>query len=345
MHNFFEFTLNDLEAAIGALGNEKFRARQLYRWIYTKGISDFGEMSNIPKGLRIIFSEMFAVGDLEVKEVLESRDGSLKYGLIAPDGAVIESVFMPGEERNTLCLSTQVGCRMGCKFCVTGRIGFKRNLSAAEIVGQIMAVKSHVPEKRIQNIVLMGMGEPMDNLASVLRALEIMKDPLGLDLSHRRITVSTVGLLEGLRMVEHKVANIAISLNSVDDRKRTYLMPINRLYSVRDIIQFVRNYKGTKRTRITFEYVLLRGVNDSMEDVRALAEALAGVKCKINLIPFNESPHLEFRAPLEKTVQQFQGYLLDKHFTAIVRDSRGTDVHGGCGQLGIKYIESDQEET
>jgi 23S rRNA (adenine2503-C2)-methyltransferase len=339
MHNFFDFTLSDLEAAIGALGNEKFRARQLYKWVYNKGVTDFEGMSNVPKGLRLLFKEMFNVNPLSVREVVESQDGSLKFAFSTVDGYVIESVFMPDGERSTLCLSSQVGCRMGCRFCVTAKVGFRRNLSSAEIMGQIVAVKSHVGADRINNIVFMGMGEPIDNLDSVLRSLEIMKDPLGLDLSHRRITVSSVGLLEGLRTLEPKVANIAISLNAADDRKRAYLMPVARLYPVREIINFVRGFKGTKRTRITFEYVLLRGVNDSSEDARLLSDTLAGVKCKINLIPFNESPYIEFKTPDERTVEKFQQHLLDRHFTAIVRDSRGKDVHGGCGQLGLKYLE------
>lgn len=344
MHNFFELTLKDLETAIGALGNEKYRARQLYQWVYNKGISDFAEMSNVPKGLRVLFKDMFSVDVLQVKEVLESKDGSLKFAFATTDGLFVESVFMPENERSTLCLSTQIGCRMGCKFCVTARIGFRRNLSVAEIVGQIMAVKRYVGEKRINNIVLMGMGEPVDNLEHVLQALDIIKNPLGLDMSHRRITVSSVGLLEGLSKVQPRVANIAISLNAADDRKRTYLMPINRLYPLREIVNFVRSYKGTKRTRITFEYVLLRGVNDSIDDAKLLSEILAGVKCKINLIPFNESPYLEFKTPDARTVERFQKHLLDRHFTAIVRDSRGKDIQGGCGQLGMKYVEEKENE-
>lgn len=342
MHNFFDFTLDDLEAAIGALGNEKFRARQLYKWIYNKGITDFAEMSDLSKGLRLIFKEMFDPGTLEIKETTESEDGSVKFAFAAPDGNVFESVFMPGAARDTLCLSTQIGCKMGCRFCVTGRIGFRRNLTCAEIIGQIMAVRAHTGAG-ISNIVFMGMGEPIDNLDNLLHSLEIMKNPLGLDLSHRRITVSSVGLLDGLRRLEPKVANIALSLNAADDKKRSWLMPINRLYPIGEIVDFVRSFKGTKRTRITFEYVLLRGVNDSMDDARLLSQVLAGVRCKINLIPFNESSHVEFRTPDQPVVERFQQYLLERHFTAIVRDSRAKDVHGGCGQLGMKYLEGVSE--
>ena len=202
MQNFFELTLNQLENAIGAIGNEKFRARQLYKWIYNKGVFDFHEMTNISKSLRLIFKDMFCTDPPEIKDILRSNDGTIKFGITASDGRTMESVLIPEKGRNTLCLSSQIGCRMGCKFCVTGKIGFVRNLTSAEIIGQIMAVKRYLGEQKITNIVFMGMGEPVDNLDTLLHTLEIMKNPLGLDFSHRRITVSSVGLLEGLRTLE-----------------------------------------------------------------------------------------------------------------------------------------------
>jgi len=338
MQNFFELTLHELENAIGAIGNEKFRARQLYKWIYNKGILDFHEMTNISKSLRLVFKDMFHTGLPEIKDVLHSQDGTIKFGITTSDGRIMESVLIPEKDRNTLCISSQIGCRMGCKFCVTGKIGFVRNLTTAEIIGQIMAAKQYLGEERITNIVFMGMGEPIDNLDTLIHALEILKNPLGLDFSHRRITVSSVGLLEGLRTLEPKVAGLAISLNAADEAKRTYLMPINRLYPIRDIISFVRGFRGSKRIRITFEYVLIKGFNDSPEDARQLAGLLSGVKCKINLIPFNESPYVEFKAPEATAVNRFHEYLLERHFTAIVRDSRGQDIEAACGQLGARYL-------
>jgi len=343
MQNFFELTLHQLENAIGAIGNEKFRARQLYKWIYNKGVFDFHEMTNISKSLRLIFKDMFCTDPPEIKDILRSNDGTIKFGITASDGRTMESVLIPEKGRNTLCLSSQIGCRMGCKFCVTGKIGFVRNLTSAEIIGQIMAVKRYLGEQKITNIVFMGMGEPVDNLDTLLHTLEIMKNPLGLDFSHRRITVSSVGLLEGLRTLEPKVAGLAISLNAADDGKRTYLMPINRLYPIRDIIGFVREFRGSKRVRITFEYVLIKGFNDSLDDAQQLVQLLTGVKCKINLIPFNESPYVEFKTPDTKAVNQFHDYLLQRHFTAIVRDSRGQDIGAACGQLGARYLGTVQE--
>jgi 23S rRNA (adenine2503-C2)-methyltransferase len=338
VQNFFDFTLTELEGAIAALGNEKYRARQLFQWVYSRGIGDFAEMTNIPKSLRVIFADMFSTAGMKVEETVVSSDDSIKFGFLTDDGYVVESVFMPEEERNTLCVSTQIGCRMGCRFCVTGKIGFRRNLSVAEIVEQIVGVKRAMGERRISNVVFMGMGEPIENLENVLHALDIMKDPMGLDISHRRITVSSVGLIDGLNYIGPKVANIAISLNAADDEKRNFLMPINRMYPIRELIRFVKGFKGTRRTRITFEYVLIGGFNDSLDDAKALAGILKEVRCKINLIPYNESPYIDFKAPTPEAVQAFQGYLIDRYFTAIVRDSRARDVDGGCGQLGIRYL-------
>jgi 23S rRNA (adenine2503-C2)-methyltransferase len=337
--------MHDLENAIGALGNEKFRARQLFKWVYNKGVLDFDEMTNISKSLRTVFKEMFHTRLPEVKDVLHSQDGSVKFGFEASDGRIMEGVLIPEKDRNTLCISSQIGCRMGCKFCVTGKIGFIRNLSAAEIIGQIMAAKRYLGEQRITNIVFMGMGEPVDNLDNLTHALEIMKDPLGLDFSHRRITMSSVGLLDGLRTLEPKVASLAISLNAADETKRTSLMPINRLYPIRDIVSFVKGYQGSKRVRITFEYILIKDINDSLEDAKQLADLLAGVKCKINLIRFNESPYVGYKAPELKSVEQFHAYLLKRHFTAIVRDSRGQDVGAACGQLGARYLRVEKDKN
>jgi 23S rRNA (adenine2503-C2)-methyltransferase len=345
MHNFYDFTLAELEKVIGTLGNEKFRAKQLYTWVYNKGVIDFSEMTNISKSLRAVFEGMFNMSLPKVKEVITSDDGSTKFGLTTEDGNLIESVLMPDEDRNTLCVSTQIGCRMGCRFCVTGRIGFRRNLATHEIVGQIIQAKQYFKDdRRISNIVLMGMGEPIDNLDAVLTAIDIMKDPVGLDFSHRRITLSSVGLVDGLKMIEPKAVSLAISLNAADDKKRTFLMPINRLYPIREIVGFVKGFKASRRVRITFEYILIQGINDSLEDAKQLADLLTGVKCKINLIPFNESPYIDFKTPSQETVERFQAYLHNRRFITIVRDSRGKDVFGGCGQLGMAYLEEKHDE-
>lgn len=341
MENFFGLTLANLEMQIAALGKEKYRARQLFRWVYNQGHLDFREMTNIPKGLRTIFSQMFSLESLPVMETLPSRDGSIKFVLSTEDGETIESILMPEKKRTTLCVSTQIGCRMGCKFCVTGKMGFRRNLTASEIVGQMITVREYLRvsgKDPVTNIVLMGMGEPMDNVDNVMTALDILKDQNGLDLSYRKITLSSVGLIDGLMALDAKTAVFAISLNAPDDAIRSRLMPINRLYPIGRIIDFVRNFKGTKRTRVTFEYILIKDINDSLDDAKKLAELLKDIKCKINLIPYNESPYIEFRAPERAQVDSFHQYLLDRYFTVIIRDSRGQDVGGACGQLGMSYL-------
>ncbi len=345
MQSFFGLTLKDLESSIGSLGREKFRARQLYTWIYAKSVFDFHEMTNIPKSLRKIFGDMFSTKLLEIKEVLQSSDGSRKFVFALGDGNIIESILMPEKERNTLCISSQIGCRMGCKFCVTGKIGFKRNLTAAEIVNQVVTVKEYLRgavEERITNIVFMGMGEPVDNLDNVLKALTILKESIGLDFSYRRITISSVGLIDGLKTLPLKTASIAISLNAADDETRSQIMPINRLYSVGKIVDYVRSFQGPNRIRTTFEYVIIKDINDSPEDAKKLADLLKGVKCKINIIPYNESPYAEFKTPDKKSVAMFHDYLYGRHFTAMVRDSRGRDVAGACGQLGMRYLDKSQ---
>ena len=343
MRSFFEFTLPDLEDLVENMGIKRYRAKQVYKWVYQECILAPDLMSNLPQSFRVTLRNLFSFALPEVKEILVSQDGSIKFGFTSNDGRLFEAVLMPEKERYTLCLSTQIGCKMACRFCVTGKIGFIRDLSVVEMVGQIVAAKRHLGERKITNIVFMGMGEPMDNLDNLLKVLEIIKDPLGLDFSYRRITISTVGLIEGLRAMEPKTANLAISLNAAVDAKRTYLMPINRMYPLHDMLAVARSVKKMPRMRITFEYVLLKDVNDSLEDAKLLADLLAGMKCKINLIPYNESPYTEFRTPDEDTVERFHAYLLERHFAVFVRESHGRDIWGGCGQLGMKYLEEGRE--
>ena len=337
MNNFFDLTLHELEATIENLGLKAYRARQIYKWVYQQGVLDFEEMTNLPKGLRITLRNIFRLSLPPVVDEVCSKDGSVKFGLRTDDGKVVESVLIPEGNRNTLCVSSQIGCKMACRFCVTGKIGFIRNLSVGEIIGQVMAARQKSPGTRITNIVFMGMGEPLDNTEVVLKALEILEDQAGLDFSHRRITLSTVGMLESLKLIPGR-AQIAISLNAADNQKRSFLMPINRIFPLEQIISFVKEIKEPRRERVTFEYILMKDVNDSLEDARALAALLKGIRCKINLIPYNESPYTEFSTPDRERVDEFHAYLVERHFTAIVRDSRGGDVLGGCGQLGAGYL-------
>jgi len=367
MVNFFELPLKELEDIIGGIGKERYRARQLFRWIYKKGVYDFAVMDDIPKSLRNLFREMFNMQTLHHEESFYSKDGSVKLSFKTEDNHLIESVLIPEKNRMTLCVSSQIGCRMACAFCVTGKMGFIRNLATNEIIGQVIGAKDFLKKgvlastlgektssntqnndgnhiQKITNIVFMGMGEPMDNFENVIKTIDILKDQYGLDFSKRRITISTVGLLAGLEKVKPGTAGIAISLNAPDDKKRIKIMPINRLYPVRDIIGFVKKYKTSPRERITFEYVMLKDFNDSIEDAEALYELLKAVKCKINLIPFNETPFSEFKTPDRDIVNKFHKFLIERFMTVIIRESRGADVHGACGQLGMRYLISKNKE-
>lgn len=367
MVNFFELPLKELEDIIGGIGKERYRARQLFRWIYKKGVYDFTVMDDIPKSLRNLFREMFNMQTLHHEESFYSKDGSVKLSFKTEDNHLIESVLIPEKNRMTLCVSSQIGCRMACAFCVTGKMGFIRNLATNEIIGQVIGAKDFLKKgilastlgektssntqnndgnhiQKITNIVFMGMGEPMDNFENVIKTIDILKDQYGLDFSKRRITISTVGLLAGLEKVKPGTVGIAISLNAPDDKKRIKIMPINRLYPVRDIIGFVKKYKTSPRERITFEYVMLKDFNDSIEDAEALYELLKAVKCKINLIPFNETPFSEFKTPDRDIVNKFHKFLIERFMTVIIRESRGADVHGACGQLGMRYLISKNKE-
>lgn len=342
MTNFFDITLRELGDMLEKRGVKRYRAHQIYRWVYQAGVSDFDRMTNLPKALKVLLKNMFHFGLPRIEETVPSKDGSVKFLLAAEHGHAIESVLMPENGRSTLCLSTQVGCKMSCAFCVTGKVGFIRDLAASEIVGQVMAVRPHMGESQLTNIVLMGMGEPCDNIDNVTRAIDIMEEPFGLKISHRRLTVSTVGLIDGLRLIDPKKAQLAISLNAATGPVRTRLMPINRVYPLHEVIAYVKGLGNMGRTRVTFEYVMIREVNDSLEDARLLAELLKGVKCKVNLIPYNESPFADFKSPNGESIKQFQSYLVNRRFTAIVRDSRAIDVGGGCGQLGMRYLQGRQ---
>jgi 23S rRNA (adenine2503-C2)-methyltransferase len=339
MTNFFDLTLKELEGLIESLGIKSYRARQIYKWVYQSDLTDFNLMTNLPKGLRVTLKNMFYFGIPEVRETQTSEDSSVKFMFATSDNRLVESVFMPEDDRSTLCVSTQIGCKMSCAFCVTSKIGFVRDLTAGEIVGQVMAVRNHMGRSGITNIVLMGMGEPLDNIDNVLTAIEILEEPFGLKISHRRLTISTVGLVDRLRLIDPRKAQLAISLNAATDAVRTRLMPINRVYPLGDVLAYVKGLGDMGRIRITFEYVMLQGVNDSLEDAKQLAGLLAGIKCKINLIPYNASPYTEFKTPHPESVKDFQSYLINKHFTAIVRASRAGDIGGGCGQLGMRYLE------
>lgn len=330
-------TLPALEQFLQGQGKERFRATQIFKWIYQQDARSFEEMTNISKELRRELSESAFISDLEVEAVEEGGDGTKKYLFKLDDGQAVESVLIPIEGRNTLCISSQVGCAMACEFCLTGTFKLTRNLTTAEIVNQIMAVRRDVRDsgEEIRNIVMMGMGEPLHNLDNVIPAIQIMIDGNGLQLSNRRVTVSTCGLVPEMARLGREVPNVnlAISLNATTDELRNRIMPVNRRYPLKELLRACREFPLPGRRKVTFEYVMLGGVNDSLEDAKRLLRLISDIPNKVNLIPFNEHEGCDFKAPAQAAIDAFHTYLIDRHVTVITRDSRGSDISAACGQL------------
>jgi len=333
-------TLPELEAWVASLGERPYRARQIMRWVYEKEASSFEVMTELPQSLRDRLDSVAYISHFSVKSVARSSDGTQKFLFTMEEGSTIESVLIPEKNHHTICVSTQLGCALGCAFCLSGKRGLVRNLSSAEMINQIYTIKrDFLPKAATVNIVFMGMGEPLANYDHLLKALQILTDPCGFNFSHRRITVSTAGLLPQIdRLSRDLPVNLAISLNAATDALRTRLMPINTTYPLAELIAAASRASLPARKRITFEYILIKGINDSLQDARDLASLLRHVHCKINLIPFNEHEGAGFKTPDSATVENFRQVLLAKHFTVMVRQSKGRDVAAACGQLGYKHI-------
>jgi len=327
-------------------GWPSYRARQLLAWIYQRGATRFDQMSDLGKPERTRLEELAVVTAPDIVDVRrDPEDGTEKLLLRLEDGETVESVLIPDDDRLTLCLSTQVGCTLDCGFCLTGTMGLARNLKAHEIVDQVLGARAHVgPERPITNLVFMGMGEPLANLPAVCEAIERLTADWGLGYSPRRITVSTAGLVPQMAMLgtfRHRV-NLAVSLNATTNETRNRVMgTINRKYPLETLLAACRTYPLPPRRRIFFEYVLLAGVNDSPGDARRLIKLLHGIRCKINLIPFNPWPGAPFERPPETAVAAFQALLIEAHFTAFVRKSKGQQILAACGQLRSSHEPSD----
>ena len=318
------------------LGERPYRAVQVSRWIYRRGCRDIDGMTDLSRSLRERLDRTATIEIPRVESVAESRDGSMKFLYRLGDGLAVEGVLIPEENRDTLCLSTQVGCALGCLFCKTARSGFRRQLTRDEIVGQVLAVQQYC-DRPVSNLVLMGMGEPLLNTKEVFAALRIFITESGFQIAKRRITVSTAGIVPEIPKIfvgELKDIGLAVSLNAATDDLRDRLMPVNRRYPLRPLVDLCRFHARRSRRRITFEYVMIAGVNDRPRDGSALVRLLRGFPCKINLIPFNTFPGTEFIKPTRADMEKFQDHLFEKlNITVIVRDSRGGDIGGACGQL------------
>ena len=338
--------LHELEQVLSDIGKPRFHARQIFQWVHRRGVAEVSRMSDLSRELR---HELAAHLDFTAPAVVrkeQSVDGTTKLLLRLRDGKHIESVCIPentsgasatrGDDRLTFCLSTQVGCAMKCAFCLTGKMGIERNLTAGEIVGQVQVLCREIDafDRRL-TIVLMGMGEPLHNYDNTMKALRILADDHGLALSPRRVTLSTVGVLPALERLatEPLMPNLAISLHSTTEAQRDMLVPINRKYGIEELLDACRRFPLKRRERITFEYVMLKDVNDSPDDARRLVRLLSGIKGKVNLLPLNEAAGIPFERPSDEAVSRFAKVLADRGVTVSVRKSRGRDIRAACGQL------------
>lgn len=322
------------------LGEKPYRAKQLFNWMHQRGVTDFAQMTDLSKALRERLSKEASIGGLTKDLEQRSVDGTVKYRWKTHDGKLIESVYMPSPDRKTLCVSTQVGCAMGCTFCMTATLGLMRSLTAAEIVAQVHAVNAELKqagdtaERPLTNLVFMGMGEPLHNFENVKTALSILQHAQGPNFSNRHITVSTVGLVPMIeRFAQETDVKLAISLNASNDETRSKIMPINKKWKIADLLEAVRSFPAKMGRRVTFEYVLMEGVNDSDQNARELAELLQGLPVKVNLIQYNDNPGLGFHSTVDSRAEAFRQILDGAKVPAFIRANRGRDIAAACGQL------------
>ena len=341
--NLMSMSPQELSEFFVSMGEKSFRAQQIMRWIYQFGVTDFDEMSNLNKVLRAKLKETCVVTAPEIVTEQKASDGTTKWALDIGDGQLVETVLIPEADRNTLCISTQVGCPVKCAFCRTGAQGFNRNLTVNEIIGQVFRASTRVgfsnnqEQKPISNVVMMGMGEPLLNLQNVMKVCDLLLSDYGFALSKRRVTVSTSGVAPVLNKIAGKLdVALALSLHAPDDELRNKLVPINENYNIKEVLDSVRNYIDKSNAncgRVTIEYVLLDHVNDSTEQAEALVKLLRTIPCKVNLIPFNEHENSEFRKPSNSRIDRFYKVLFDAGFTVIKRTTRGDEISAACGQL------------
>jgi len=336
-----DFSLEELRKEISKFFMPSYRADQIFFWLYKKGVHNFSCMTNLPEDFRDTLSRFYYINALYLKKTLKSSDGTEKFLFELCDKRLIESVIIPSASRYTLCLSTQVGCKYGCVFCASGANGFKRNLSVSEIIDQILYIQ-HVLKYPITNIVFMGMGEPLDNYENVSRAIMIINDPKGLGLGAGRITVSTCGIVPGIHRLKDlglKI-NLSLSLHAANDTLRNKVVPINKIYPLQEVISACLDFKKKIGTKITLEYVLLRGLNDSSEDSMALARIAKRLDAKVNLIPCSPAPGKSYTPPDKKKIELFRKTLLENGINVTLRNSRGLDIQAGCGQLAMLGVDS-----
>ena len=340
--NFYGLPLNELQMHLMGLGKEKFRAKQLYKWVYEKGVTNFEDMTDISKEFRRQLPNLFDLSLPKVVERLDSRDGTIKLlvdvGEAEGMDRTVEAVLIPSDGRMTLCVSSEVGCNLGCKFCYTGKTKLKKRLSAAQIVGQFLRAREALPEgQSITNMVFMGMGEPLDNPEGVFKSIRVLLDENGINFSRRKITVSTSGLVPMIPEVTKAGVRLAVSLNGSNDEVRSEVMPINKRYNIKELLEACRVHCRETKDKVTLEYVMLKDVTDSIEQARELHRLTRSVPCKINLIPFNEHPDSGYQRPLHESVVKFKNELFRLGSHVLVRKTMGRDIYAACGQLTSKF--------
>ena len=352
--NLLGLTKAEIKSLLNKINLPNFRASQIWNWIYRSGTIDFNEMTNISKELRSLLSKNFNIWRPKISSTHQSQDGTIKWLLKLDDGNEVETVWIPDEERGTLCISSQVGCTLTCKFCHTGTQRLVRNLSSSEIVGQVMLAMDQLKDwpsasenRLLTSIVLMGMGEPLFNYENVKKALEIIMDHSGISLSRRRITLSTSGIVPEIKKCgEDLGVNLAISLHATNDNLRNELVPINKKYDIKQLLDAVRSYARISNSRrVTWEYVMLKGVNDTAQDAKNLVKLIKGIPSKINLIPFNEWPCSPYECSEEDSINNFAKIIMKAGYASPIRTPRGRDVMAACGQLKSLSIKQKKLNT
>lgn len=335
MQNIKDLTLSEIEQRLASLGEKPYKALQVFVWVFHGGAGSFDEMTNLSKELREKLKANFCISQPKIIVKQESKDGTKKLLLELEDKNHIECVLIPEEDRLTLCISSQAGCPLDCAFCITGRGGFVRDLKLSEMIDQVFAARSLLSAgRKVTNLVLMGMGEPFLNYDGVIKFLNIAVHQKGMGFAPKRVTVSTSGIVPMIeRLGKETKVNLAVSLNATTDEIRNRLMPINKKYPLKILLDACRRYPAVRNRHITFEYILIKDVNDSAEDAKRLVKLLKDIRCKINLIPFNPFPGAEFERPADKTISDFQKILMDSRYVAIIRASKGQDISAACGQL------------
>ncbi len=338
MENIKNLNFKELEAVLKKWGKPIFRARQIFSWIYRQNIPDFEGMTNLPDDLRRKLQDNFYPSELKLLRRQESRDSTEKFLFALKDGALIEAVSIPAEGRVTGCISTQVGCKFACRFCASGVAGFKRNLNCAEMLDEVLYLKNDSLTKKLTHLVFMGTGEPLDNYDNVMKTIRIINSKHGLNIGARRITISTCGIIPGIKRMSEEGLQIelSVSLHSPEDKIRSQLMPVNKKYPLKDLISACRQYVAKTNRQITLEYILIQGLNADLESAKKLCALLKNLNCKINLIPANTVKELGITPPNKPDILYFQDYLFKHGIHSLLRKTRGQDIDAACGQLRIK---------